>query len=135
MTNTFRNRHRRSVPSPPTLTRFSRVQEAGEPFVVHDNNRGLPNWRPIRPKRPVTFASPPFSEDSYNDTNVLRLQTYDWGITISDCTASCGGGTQSVTIFCHAGHRIVDNSLCDPTRMPAARNAIRNCNQQPCRGR
>lgn len=132
MTNAFRNRHRRSVPSISGMIRVSRVQEAGDPVVIADTNRGLPNWRPVRPQRPVHFASP--LRPDANSTQTLRLQTYDWAMTISGCSATCGGGQQTISIYCHAGPFVVDAVYCDQQRQPA-RNGTRSCNTHACRGR
>jgi len=125
----YRNRHRRSA----GIVRVSRVQESGDPYVVQDNNRRLPGWRPLHPQRPIHFESPVESFNP-NTSSVIRLQTYEWGMSISECSDTCNGGQQTVTVFCHAGNYIADFTFCDAARQPA-RNGTRSCNNHLCLGR
>lgn len=122
----YRNRHRRSADG---IVRTSRVQEADEPFIVHENNRRLPNWRSIRPLRPVRFESPP--DSAANNSDVIRVQPYVWGMSITECSSPCGGGQQNVMVTCHAGRYLVADSYCDQSSKPAS-NGMRPCNVHAC---
>ncbi|KAI1280503.1 A disintegrin and metalloproteinase with thrombospondin motifs 16 [Halotydeus destructor] len=129
----YHNRHRRSVISP---IRTSQIQEAGPVFSVADHKKRLSGWTPSRPLRPIRFERPPGDQASFTNgsSSVLRLQTYNWGMTISECTETCGGGLQKVNVHCYAGRFMVDNSLCDASTKPA-HTETRECNHHACLGR
>lgn len=75
--------------------------------------------------RPVYLSS----SDGKNGT--LHVEPYVWGMTLSECTKPCGGGTQVINVFCHAGKNIVDNSYCNQMSKPGD-NRIERCNTHQC---
>ena len=82
-------------------------------------------WRSPTPLRPVYLSS----SDGKNGT--LHVEAYVWGMTLSECTKPCGGGTQVINVFCHAGKNIVDNSYCNQMSKPGD-NRIERCNTHQC---
>lgn len=129
----YHNRHRRSAPLPKKAPIQEVPQSFGERIIRHEDRR-LPNWRPIRPLRPARFDVPPENDPS-NSSQVLRLQTYTWGMSISECSVSCGGGTRVVRVFCHVGWgHVVEESFCSKKEKPAE-SGVQACNHQPCIGR
>lgn len=134
----YLNRHRRSTPSnnnnPTIVHKKAPIQDTqfyGE-RIVPLSNRGIPNWNPLRPPRPARFESP--IEDSNNSSDTLRLQTYLWGMSISECSSPCGTGHQIIRVYCHSGHVIVDDKFCSDSLKPIE-SGVRACNQHECTGR
>ena len=124
------NRHRRSTP-----LKKAPIQEVpqiyGERLMIPHENRRLPSWRPLRPIRPARFEAP--LEDQLNSSHTLRLQPYTWGMSLTECSQSCGTGTQEVRVFCHAGHHVVQDSFCSEAK--PAEPGVQACNHQACIGR
>lgn len=81
-------------------------------------------WDPVLPVRPVHFDSPP--DQTANSSGILRLQTYTWSISMSECSARCGQGMQVVRVTCRVGRDQVADSLCDPDTKPH-QNQVRAC--------
>lgn len=131
----YLNRHRRSTPTNPVVDlRKAPVQDTqfyGE-RIISPTNRGIPNWKPIRLPRPARFEPP--IEYSSNSSDILRLQTYSWGMTMSDCSSPCDTGHQIVQLHCHSGHLVVDDKYCNDIPKPV-QSGVKACNQHQCAGR
>ena len=63
----------------------------------------------------------------------IEVETFSWmQTTAGTCSASCGGGTQSVTYGCvDQDGTVADNSQCSPSTLPPSTTS---CNTQACAG-
>ena len=61
----------------------------------------------------------------------IQVETFSWArATTGDCSATCGGGSQSVDYVCvDQSGAVVDNSRCSPATRPPS---IESCNTQVC---
>ncbi|KAK6188578.1 hypothetical protein SNE40_004726 [Patella caerulea] len=84
-----------------------------------------------------------YTQNSYNqlvngledhDKSVLDTSgLYSWKISgFTECSHSCGGGTQEARILCVKGtsNAVVTKENCDPATIPAVHKV--NCNSNPC---
>ena len=115
------HRYRRSATQ--SLDADMPVMSFGE--RLNHSNRYSDLWQPVLPPRPVRFEPPP--GDPVNSSNTLRLQTYTWAISLSECSAKCGPGMQVATVTCRHGQQEVEDSLCDARTKPHE-SQVRSCN-------
>ncbi|RWS08652.1 A disintegrin and metalloproteinase with thrombospondin motifs 16-like protein, partial [Dinothrombium tinctorium] len=119
------------------LSRTSQIQENEDihaenaSWTLRNDGRIYPSslWKQVATLRPIRLTS----VEGSNST--LHVNPYTWGVSISECSASCGIGTRNISIYCHAGHFIVEDSLCNQTEKPIFAQTSEKCIQRECVGK